>query len=128
MIQQAYDELDGGHIEEELKFTQRLNLHPHEYKDHVRTGVVASLLNKDKGDLIHWYETYEDEYVEKKKGWKRKKSYSVKPENINLEEYKHLLLNKLKDTLEITGFNIDDLGQQLLQVPAASVNRYGGKV
>ena len=37
--------------------------------------------------------------------WKRKKVYSVKPENLNLDEYKNLLLNKLKDSLEIAGFN-----------------------
>lgn len=47
-----------------------------------------------------WYNplvrAYEDEYVEKKKTWE--KSYSVEPENSTLEEYKHLLLNKLNDT------------------------------
>ena len=32
-----------------------------------------------------------------------------KPEKINLEEYKNLLLKKLKDTLEIAGFNVIDL-------------------
>lgn len=44
---------------------------------------------------------------------KRKKSYSVKPENLNLEKYKNLLLNKLKDTLEIAGFYMGDLRLQL---------------
>src|SRR5215469_2955750 len=40
MTQQAYDELVCDSINpEELKFTQRLKLHPHEYKDHVRTGI-----------------------------------------------------------------------------------------
>ena len=43
-----------------------------------------------------------------------KKSYSVKPEKINLEEYKNLLLKKLKDTLEIAGFNMNDLRQEKL--------------
>jgi hypothetical protein len=31
-----------------------------------------------------------------------------------LEEYKNLLLEKLKDTLAITGFNVNDLGQEKL--------------
>jgi hypothetical protein len=53
-------------------------------------------------------------YVESKKCWKRKKSYSDKPENLNLEEYKNHLFKKLKDTLEIAGFDIDDLKQQEL--------------
>ena len=105
----------------------RFQLHAHEYKDHVRTGVLANLLDKDKGDLIHWYEIYHDEYVEKKKSWKREKSYSVKPENINLEEYKHLLLNKLKDTLEITGFNMDDLKQYLLHATKVPMNKFGDR-
>ena len=39
----------------------------------------------------------------------KEKSYSVKPENLNLDEYKNLLLNKLKDSLEIVGFSMDDL-------------------
>jgi DNA polymerase elongation subunit (family B) len=114
MIQQAYDEVDGGSINpEELKFTQRLKLHPHEYKDHVRTGILAKLLHKYKGDLVYWYETYEDIYVESRHCWRRKKRYSVKPENLNLDEYKNVLLNKLKDSLEIAGFNMDELKLQL---------------
>src|SRR5690242_17459848 len=76
MIHEAFDELDGGHInlEEELKFTQRLKLYPYEYKDHVRTGVIAKQLNKDKGDLIYWYETFKEEYNKTKRSWRRKKS------------------------------------------------------
>lgn len=115
MIQEAYDELDSGHINptEDLKFTQRLKLHPHEYKDHVRTGVLARLLGKDKGDLVYWYETFTEEYNESKQFCRRKRDYSVKPENLNLDEYKDLLLNKLEDTLEIIGFNMDDLRLRL---------------
>ena len=41
-----------------------------------------------------------------------KEDYSVKPEKINLEEYKNLLLRKLKDTLEIAGFNMNDLRKE----------------
>jgi DNA polymerase, archaea type len=117
MIKEAFDELDSGRInrEEQLKFTQRLKLHPHEYEDHKRTGILAKLLDKDKGDLVYWYETYEDIYVEGKHCWKRKKGYSVKPENLNLDEYKNLLLKKLKDSLEITGFNIAALERELFE-------------
>jgi DNA polymerase, archaea type len=122
MIKQAYNELDGGHINyaEELEFTQRLKLHPHEYKSHVRTGILANLLDKDKGDLVHWYETHKEEYDNRKQCWKRKKSYSVKPENLNLDEYKNLLLSKLKDSLEITGFNLAALESELFEPIAVS--------
>jgi len=84
MIEEEYNELDGGRINhaEELKFTQRLKLCPYEYKEYVRTGVLAKLLDKDKGDLVYWYETFTEKYVKSKQCWKRKKSYSVKPENL----------------------------------------------
>ena len=86
MIQEAYDELDCDRINvvEELKFTQRLTKYPDEYTDHVRTGILAKLLDKDKGDLVYWYKTYEKEYDKSKQCWKKKKSYSVKPDNLNL--------------------------------------------
>jgi DNA polymerase, archaea type len=111
MIKEAYDELDNDRINvaEELKFTQRLMKNPDEYKDHVRTGKLARLLDKDKGDLVYWYETYTKVYVKSKKCWKKKEGYSIKPESLNLDKYKDLLLNKLKDSLEIAGFNLDDL-------------------
>ena len=66
------------------------------YEDHVRTGILAKLLDKDKADLVYWYETCTLEHVKSKECLKRKKSYSVKPENLNLDEYKNLLLNKLR--------------------------------
>jgi DNA polymerase, archaea type len=128
MIQEAYDELDGGSINpEELKFTQRLKLHPYEYEEHVRTGILAKLLDKDKGDLVYWYETYEDIYVESKQCCKKKKSYSVKPDNLNLDQYKNLLLKKLTDSLEIAGFEMDDLRLQLSHTTTISVNKFGGR-
>ena len=127
MIQEAYDELDGGSINpEELKFTQRLKLHPYEYTDHVRTGILAKLLGKDKGDLVYWYETFTEVYVKSKQCWKKKKGYSVKPENLNLDGYRNLLLKKLTDSLEITDFNMDDLRLQLSHT-TISVNKFGGR-
>jgi hypothetical protein len=62
---------------------------------------------------VDWYERYEDEFVERKQCWKKKKSYSVKPENLNLDEYKNLSLKKPTDSLEIVGFNMDSLRKHL---------------
>ena len=64
--------------------------------------------------------------IKSKQCWKRKKSYSVKPENLNLDGYKELLLNKLTDSLEITGFNIDNLRLRLSYVTTISANKFGG--
>jgi hypothetical protein len=85
MIKEAYDELDSDpiNVAEELKFTQRLELHPYEYKGHPRIRALSKLLDKDKGDLVYWYETYTEVYVMTKQCGKRKNSYSVKPENLN---------------------------------------------
>lgn len=127
MIEQAYYELDSGRVDptKDLKFTQRLKLHHHEYKDHVRTGVLAKLLGKDKGDLVYWYETFTEEYNKSQQCCRRKEDYSVKPENINLDKYKNLLLDRLKDTLKITGFNIDDLRLHLSHETTTIISRNG---
>jgi hypothetical protein len=69
----------------------------------------------------YWYVTYTQEYVKSKQCWKRKKSYSVKPENLNLDEFKNLLLNKVKDSLEIAGFDTDELKLQLSHATTISV-------
>jgi hypothetical protein len=64
---------------------------------------------------VDCYGTHSEGYVESKNCLKKKRSsYSVRPEKINLEEYKNLLLKKLKDTLEIAGFNMNDLRQDKL--------------
>ena len=130
MIKEAYDELDSGrmNVSEELKFTQRLMKYPYEYKGHPRIVELAKLLDKDKGDLVYWYETYTEVYVKTKQCWKKKKSYCVKPENLNLEEYKKLLVNKLTDSLEIAGFNMNDLRLQLSHEAPISINEFVGKV
>jgi DNA adenine methylase Dam len=127
MIKEAFGEVDSGGINtaEELKFTQRLSKDPHEYKGHARIAELANLLDKDKGDLVYWYETYTQEYVKSKQCWKRKKGYYVKPENLNLDKYKNLLLNKLKDSLEIAGF---DMGELKLQVSHATTISVGTQV
>jgi hypothetical protein len=115
LIKEAFTELDSGRLnaEEELKYTHRLNLHSYEYEPGVRAGVLAKLLGKDKGDLVYWYGIHTQKNMLKAKNAERKRrSYSIKPEKINLEEYKNLLLKKLKDTLEIAGFNLNDLRLQ----------------
>ena len=53
-------------------------------------------------------------------------SADSKVENLNLDEYKGLLLNKLTDSMEITGFNIDDLRLQLSQATTVAVNKFRG--
>ena len=46
----------------------------------------------------------------------------------SLFQYKNLLLNKLKDTLEVTGFDMVNLKLCPSHAIAASKNKLGGKV
>jgi DNA polymerase I len=98
-------------IEQELKFSQRLKKSPYEYKENVRTGVLAGLLNKDKGEDVFWYEIVdEDEFTNG--------TFTIKiptSEMININKYKSYLINKLSDTLEITGFNVTGLRSASIQ-------------
>ncbi len=36
------------------------------------------------------------------------------PRNLNLQQYKFILLDKLKDTLEIAGFNVAEIHSEIL--------------
>lgn len=98
-------------IENELKFTQGLRKDPSRYKKDVKTGKLGILLGKDKGEEVHWYETTcTDEQTN------GNYSHLVPTElnELNLKEYKRLLLSKLKDTLEITNINFKQLELELL--------------
>ncbi|MGA8085141.1 MAG: DNA polymerase domain-containing protein, partial [Candidatus Nitrosopolaris sp.] len=97
LIDQAFYELKSGKVRhEDLAFITKLSKEPEEYKnENNRMRVLAKMLGAQKGDTVFWYETYREEHVKSKQCWKKKKSYSVKPENLNLDEYKDLLFNKL---------------------------------
>ena len=88
-------------IEKELKFSQKLTKYPHEYKKSVRAGVLGKILGKDKGEEIYWYEIRCID--ENTKG-----NFSTiipNPEDLDIQYYKRMLSDKLKDTLEITGLD-----------------------
>ncbi|WP_148687352.1 DNA polymerase domain-containing protein [Candidatus Nitrosocosmicus hydrocola] len=96
-------------INQELKFTQKLRFAPDHYGKGVRAGLLGRLLDKGQSDEVYWFETvHEDEYT--------KRSFSTMvpvAENINLQKYRKTLLDKLKDTLEITGFNVEEINSKL---------------
>lgn len=83
--------------------SNRLKKYVHEYSEHVRVGVIARLLEKDRGETIHWYETVKEIKTDKKGRQKNVKGYSTIPKNVNMAFYKQFLTSKLKDTLEIAG-------------------------
>lgn len=98
-------------IERKLKFIQRLKKYPNEYEQSVRSGRIGRLLGKDKGEEIYWYEI-------KHKDKDTEGNYSViipASENLDLDYYKRMLIDKLKDTLEITGFDVTGLRSEILK-------------
>lgn len=98
-------------IEKELKFAQRLKKHPDHYDESVRTGVLGKLLEKDRSEEVYFYEITGVDTM-------TKGSYSItipRSENINMKKYKNLLLDKLKDTLEITGFNTTRIRTEIVE-------------
>jgi hypothetical protein len=98
-----------------LKYTLRLNLHSYECEPGVRAGVLAKLLGKDKGNLVDCYGTHTEGYVESKKMLEEeKKQLFCQVREDQLGRIQESLLKKLKDTLEIAGFNMNDLRQEKL--------------
>jgi DNA polymerase, archaea type len=114
LIDQAFYELKSGRVcHEDLAFITKLSKEPEEYKnENDRIRVSAKMLGVHKGDTVYWYETLFESLHEKSN--KRISTYSTKPENLNLEKYKRLLLSKLNDILEITGFDMEGLRSQIL--------------
>ncbi len=88
-------------IENELKFSQKLKKYPQEYKKGVRAGVLGKILGKDKGEEIYWYEITS---IDKKTNGNFSTIIS-NPEDLNIQYYKKMLSDKVKDTLEITGLD-----------------------
>jgi DNA polymerase elongation subunit (family B) len=108
LIEQAFHELESGKVShEDLAFITKLSKEPEEYKnENDRMRVLARILEAHKGDTIYWYETLSRP--------NNKSTYSVKPDNLNLEKYKSILLSKLNEILEIIGLDMDVLRSQLL--------------
>ncbi len=97
-------------IEEQLKCTQKLKKHPDEYSKTVRSGILGRLLGKDKGQEV-W--SFEIKYKDKLTGGNFSTNTPIY-EDLNLEYYKRMLLDKLNDTLEIAGYDIKDIRLKIL--------------
>ncbi|MPZ06840.1 MAG: hypothetical protein GEU26_10590 [Nitrososphaeraceae archaeon] len=115
MLRESFSELEHFsnklEIERELKFTQRLRKPVYEYHSSVRTGILANLLEKDKGEEVFWFEVIQKDNT-------TNKAFSIKTptqHELNLRAYKCLLLDKLYDTLEITGIDLIGIRLELLQ-------------
>src|SRR5215217_1495782 len=104
IIKQAFYELESGRVNiEELQFTAKLSKDPNEYvNEHERGKILGLQFNAHKGDVIYWYESY------------CKKKYSTDPKDISIKKYKEILWDKIKDILEVAGYDISAIEQELI--------------
>jgi DNA polymerase, archaea type len=125
MLKEAFNELESftstnnttnNKDIEKLRYTNRVGQDLHEYvnKKNGRTYNLARQLGKEKGDLVYYYKIYTEQYIKSKNYFKKVQTYSTTVNNdLDYEDYKNYLLEKLKDTLEITGFDFCDLKLRL---------------
>jgi len=121
LIEQAFHELESGKVShEDLAFITKLSKEPEEYKnENDRMRVLARILEAHKGDTIYWYETFPSP--------NNKKTYSIKPDNLNLEKYKSILLSKINEILEIIGLDMDILRSRVSQHGTSTIHTQSSK-
>ena len=106
VIKQAFDDLDYGRFEaKDMQFTVQLDKNPNQYpndKD-IRVKVLGVELGAGKGELVYWYESLAN-----------KRRYSTKTNDLSIRRYKQILWDKIEDTLEIAGYKVDEIKQELL--------------
>jgi DNA polymerase, archaea type len=106
IIKQAFEDLDYGRFEsKDMQFTEQLDKNANQYandKD-IRVKVLGLELCTSKGDLVYWYESLSN-----------KRGYSTKIKDISIKKYKQILWDKIKDMLEIAGYDVTDIKQDLL--------------
>jgi DNA polymerase, archaea type len=105
VIKQAFEDLDYGRFDpKDMQFTEQLDKSPSQYpndKD-IRVKVLSLELGADKGELVYWYESLAN-----------KRGYSTKIKDLSVKKYKQILWDKIECVLEIAGYNIAKIKQDL---------------
>lgn len=88
-----------------MQFTEQLDKYPSQYpndKD-MKVKVLGLELSAGKGELVYWYESFAN-----------KRGYSIKIKDLSIKKYKQTLWDKIQDMLEIAGYKVDNINQQLI--------------
>jgi DNA polymerase, archaea type len=101
----AISDLESGNVNSELlKRSNRLSRNPEEYEnENDRKRKIGLAIGARKGDVIEYYES------------DSKEGYSLSQKEISIRKYKAMLWKALKDTLEIAGYDLTEIAQELLQ-------------
>jgi hypothetical protein len=106
VIKQAFEDLEYGRFEaKDMQFTEQLDKHPNKYPNNkdIRVKVLGLELVAGKGELVYWYESLSN-----------KRGYSTKIKDLSIKKYKQIFWDKIEDKLEIAGYNVDKIKQDLL--------------
>ena len=103
-LKKAVKDLDSGSINPELlKRSNRLSKNPEEYEnENDRKRKIGLAINARKGDVIEYFEA------------DNKEGYSLHPQEISSRKYKVTLWKAVKDILEIAGYDIAAIEQELI--------------
>jgi hypothetical protein len=103
VIKQAFEDLDYGRFDaKDMQFTEQSDKSPPNDKD-IRVKVLCLELGASKGELAYWYESLSN-----------KRGYSTKIKDLSIKKYKQILWNKIEDMLEIVGYEVGKIKQDLL--------------
>ena len=106
VIKQAFEDLDYGRFEaKDMQFTEQLDKSPSQYSNDkdIKVKVLGLDLGAGKGELVYWYESLSN-----------KRGYSTKFKDLSIKKYKQILWNKIEDMLEIAGYEVGKIKQDLL--------------
>ena len=104
-LKKAIYDLELGNVNPELlKRSTKLSKNPEEYENqNDRKRKIGLAINARKGDVIIKY--YESE---------NKEGYSLNPQDISIKKYKIKLWRAVEDILEIAGFQVVTIEQELI--------------
>lgn len=104
-LKQEITKLECGNVNPELlKRSNRLSKNPEEYENkNDRKRKIGLAVGAKKGDIIEYFESDNN-----------KDGYSVNPQDISFRKYKIMLWKTVKDILEIAGYDITTLENELI--------------
>jgi DNA polymerase elongation subunit (family B) len=113
IIKQDSEDLDYGRFEaKDMQFTEQLDKNPNQYPNakEIRVKVLGLELGASKGELVYRYES-----LAKKRG------YSTKIKDLSIKKYKQIVWDKIEDILEIAGYDVAKIKQDLLYESESSM-------
>jgi DNA polymerase elongation subunit (family B) len=104
-LKKAIYDLEHGNVNPELlKRSNRLSKNPEEYEnENDRKRKIGLAIGARKGDVIEYFESDNDN-----------EGYSLNSQDISIRKYKIMLWKTIKDVLEITGYDIETIEQELI--------------